>query len=162
ERTGKAIRGPARDVLLSEATEVVGHGTGFGIHAAMDQTGAIIGPLYVAWAVASSHSFGPAFLSLAGPAALALAPILVARYFRPNSGAPPKAKTDMPLTRVFWIYVGASGLLAVGFVDFPLLGYHFQHAGIFEAATIPVLYAGAMGVVGLTAFVCGALFDKYG
>src|SRR5262245_9209474 len=34
ERTGKAIRGPARDVLLSEATQVVGHGRGFGIHAA--------------------------------------------------------------------------------------------------------------------------------
>src|SRR5262249_37215910 len=49
ERTGKAIRGPARDVLLSEATEVVGHGKGFGIHAAMDQTGAIIGPLIVAF-----------------------------------------------------------------------------------------------------------------
>jgi hypothetical protein len=26
ERTGKAVRGPARDVLLSEATNVVGHG----------------------------------------------------------------------------------------------------------------------------------------
>jgi hypothetical protein len=39
ERTGKSLRGPARDVLLSEATEVVGHGSGFGIHAAMDQTG---------------------------------------------------------------------------------------------------------------------------
>src|SRR5947208_3524683 len=36
ERTGKAIRGPARDILLSEATGVVGHGKGFGIHAAMD------------------------------------------------------------------------------------------------------------------------------
>ena len=45
ERTGKAMRGPARDVLLSEATGVVGHGKGFGIHAAMDQTGAVIGPL---------------------------------------------------------------------------------------------------------------------
>ena len=37
---GKAIRGPARDVLLSEATGKVGHGWGFGIHAVMDQTGA--------------------------------------------------------------------------------------------------------------------------
>ena len=36
ERTGKSLRGPARDVLLSEATEVVGHGKGFGLHAAMD------------------------------------------------------------------------------------------------------------------------------
>ena len=76
ERTGKAIRGPARDVLLSEATQVVGHGKGFGIHAAMDQTGAITGPLIVAWVVARSHVFGPAFLALGGPAVLALASLV--------------------------------------------------------------------------------------
>ena len=47
ERTGKSLRGPARDVLLSEATKEVGHGFGFGLHAAMDQTGAVLGPLLV-------------------------------------------------------------------------------------------------------------------
>src|SRR4029434_11289938 len=39
ERTGKSLRGPARDVLLSEATAVVGHGKGFGLHAAVAETG---------------------------------------------------------------------------------------------------------------------------
>src|SRR6202012_2661114 len=58
ERTGKSLRGPARDILLSEATEVVGHGSGFGIHAAMDQTGAVLGPLFVAASVARTHHFG--------------------------------------------------------------------------------------------------------
>jgi len=162
ERTGKAIRGPARDVLLSEATGVVGHGKGFGIHAAMDQTGAIIGPLYVAWAVARTHTFGPAFLNLALPAALALGALLVARYFRPNKGTPPKPKSEGELTRLYWMYVIGAGLLAVGFIDFPLLGYHFEHTGLFSPATIPLLYAVAMGVVGLTAYVCGNLFDRYG
>ncbi len=162
ERTGKAIRGPARDVLLSEATGVVGHGKGFGIHAAMDQTGAIIGPLYVFYAVAKNHAFGPAFLTLGIPAILALASLLLARYYRPNKGTPPKPKADEPLTRVFWIYVIGSGLLATGFFDFPLLGFHFQHIGLFTPQTIPLLYAGAMGVVGLTAFICGLLFDRYG
>src|SRR5437870_8305459 len=37
ERTGKSLRGPARDVLLSEATEVVGHGSGFGLHARSEE-----------------------------------------------------------------------------------------------------------------------------
>src|SRR6185437_8781008 len=55
ERTGKALRGPARDVLLSEATAEVGHGWGFGLHTAMDQTGAVLGPLWVALAVAREH-----------------------------------------------------------------------------------------------------------
>src|SRR5258706_480978 len=52
ERAGKAMRGPSRDVLISEANDVVGHGFGWGVHAAMDQVGAIAGPLIVAAIVA--------------------------------------------------------------------------------------------------------------
>ena len=32
ERLGKAIRSPARDTLLSYATQEIGHGWGFGLH----------------------------------------------------------------------------------------------------------------------------------
>jgi hypothetical protein len=45
ERIGKGIRSPARDTILSHATKQVGRGFGFGIHEALDQVGAIIGPL---------------------------------------------------------------------------------------------------------------------
>ena len=38
ERTGKALRKPPSDALLSHATEVTGHGWGFGLHQAMDQS----------------------------------------------------------------------------------------------------------------------------
>src|SRR5438105_13753776 len=89
ERTGKSLRGPARDVLLSEATEVVGHGSGFGLHAAMDQTGAVLGPLLVATAVARSHHFGPAFLWLAVPAVAAFIALLCACAASPNIGSRP-------------------------------------------------------------------------
>lgn len=162
ERTGKAIRGPARDVLLSSATETVGHGKGFGLHAAMDQTGAIIGPLIVAVMVARSHAFGPAFLLLAIPAILTMTSLLVARHFGPGGGAPPKHELHDSVPRLFWIYVLAAGLLACGFADFPLLAYHFQNLGIFAPATIPLLYAAANGVSGLVALICGHLFDRYG
>src|SRR6266481_8891345 len=83
ERTGKAIRGPARDVLLSEVTSVVGHGWGFGLHSAFDQAGAVVGPLLMAAAVSQTNHFGPAFLRLAIPAFLALAALLAARVFNP-------------------------------------------------------------------------------
>ena len=65
ERTGKALRGPARDVLLSGATEKVGHGWGFGLHSIMDQTGAVIGPLLMVAAVARVASLR-AGVSVAG------------------------------------------------------------------------------------------------
>src|SRR2546430_5131264 len=126
ERTGKSLRGPARDVLLSEATEVVGHGSGFGLHAAMDQTGAVLGPLLVAASVARTHHFGPAFLRLGVPAAGAFVLLLFARAARSERGILQAAPVPKKLPSVFWIYVGAAGLLALGFVDFPLLAFHFQ------------------------------------
>jgi hypothetical protein len=48
ERFGKAIRTPARDAMLSHATTTMGRGWGFGLHEAMDQIGALLGPLLVA------------------------------------------------------------------------------------------------------------------
>ena len=163
ERTGKSIRGPARDVLLSEATATVGHGWGFGLHAALDQTGAVIGPLVVAITVARSHAFGPAFLGLALPAAAALGALLLARSWFPAQGAtaPPQIQqTEFP--QVFWIYVASAGILACGFVDFALLSYHFQHAGVTTPAMIPLLYSGAMAVNAVTAPLFGRLFDRFG
>ncbi|HEY2014315.1 MAG TPA: MFS transporter [Bryobacteraceae bacterium] len=163
ERTGKALRGPARDVLLSEATGKVGHGFGFGVHAAMDQTGAVVGPLMMAMVVAKSHHFGPAFLRLAFPAAGALIALLIARAVYSGSPPPaPKPVVEQALPRVFWFYVAAAGLLACGFIDFTLLAYHFQKVSLVGPAEIPLLYAGAMGVIGLTALILGKLFDRFG
>ncbi|HXT83384.1 MAG TPA: MFS transporter, partial [Verrucomicrobiae bacterium] len=48
ERFGKSIRSPSKDVMLSHASSQTGRGIGFGIHEAMDQIGAIIGPLIIA------------------------------------------------------------------------------------------------------------------
>ena len=162
ERTGKALRGPARDVLLSDATGVVGHGWGFGLHAAFDQTGAMVGPLLMAMSVAGSGKFGPAFLRLGIPAALALTALIGARAAYPAKGVPPAPKGPQVLPRVFWMYVGAAGLLACGFVDFPLLAFHFQKTALAKPAVIPLMYSGAMAINGITALVFGRLFDRYG
>jgi MFS family permease len=162
ERTGKSLRGPARDVLLSEATEVVGHGSGFGIHTAMDQAGAVLGPLIVAIAVARTHRYGPAFLWLAVPAVGAFIALLFARAARPSKAAPPAPLKSQKLPNVFWIYIGAAGLLALGFVDFPLLAFHFQKSALTKPEVVPLLYSGAMGINGLTALVFGKLFDRFG
>lgn len=164
ERTGKSLRGPARDVLLSEATGEVGHGWGFGLHGAMDQIGAVIGPLIMVAAVAHWKRFGPAFLPLAVPAVLALGSLAVARSMHAARGTPPPppAPASHKRPQVFWIYVAAAGLLACGFIDFPLLAYHLQSARVVKPEVIPLLYAGAMGVSGATALLFGRLFDRYG
>ncbi len=162
ERTGKALRGPARDVLLSGATQDVGHGWGFGLHSIMDQTGAVIGPLYMAAAVAKAHHFGPPFLWLAFPAVGTMLALLMARVLNPERSQVAKKTDTTVLPRIFWIYVAAAGLLACGYLDFPLLSYHFESAKLFTPDAIPLLYAGAMAVNGLTALAFGRLFDKIG
>jgi MFS family permease len=162
ERTGKALRGPARDVLLSGATENIGHGWGFGLHSIMDQTGAVIGPLLMVAAVARSHHFGPGFLWLAFPAVGTMIALVAARALNPEHTKPVTIPSTTMLPKVFWTYVAAAGLLACGMVDFPLLAYHFQSANIATQVEIPLLYAGAMAVNGLGALLFGALFDRIG
>jgi MFS family permease len=162
ERTGKAIRGPARDLLLSEATGKVGHGFGFGVHAVMDQTGACAGPLLMAVITARSGELRTAFAWLLVPAILALLSIVLARAVRPVRVEPPVTATTTHMPAVFWPYVAAAGLLACGFVDFPMLGAHFEANRVFDSATIPLLYSAAMAMSGLAAFVFGRWFDRHG
>lgn len=162
ERTGKALRGPARDVLLSGATQKVGHGFGYGVHAAFDQAGAVLGPLFVAYAVAKTNHFGPAFLWLGIPAVGAFTAMVIARMINPDTEVKTPKKVDQTLPQVFWLYVAAAGLLACGFVDFPLMAFHFQKTGLVGKETIPLMYAIAMGVNGITAVIFGRMFDRIG
>jgi len=162
ERTGKGLRAPATDVLLSGATGKVGHGWGFGLHTALDQTGAVLGPLLVAAIVARSHKFGPAFLPLAIPAVASLAALVAARTVRLDPAPSPRHPTQpAKFPRVFWLYVTAAGLLACGFFDFALLAFHFEKTGLARPAVIPLVYAGAMAVNGATAPAFGRLFDRF-
>ena len=68
ERVGKAVRSPAKDALLAYATAATGRGRGFAVHEAMDQVGALVGPLTVAGVLAvTGGDYGPALGVLALP-----------------------------------------------------------------------------------------------
>jgi hypothetical protein len=165
ERLGKGIRAPARDVLLAGAAETVGTGWGFGVHEAMDQIGALTGPLIVAGVIASVKSYRVGFAVLLAPALMALTALAVARsrYPAPQAlGPKPPAATDGKLPRAFWLYVAASGLIAAGYADFPLIAFHLKRAGVASDTWIPLLYALAMGVDALAALTFGRLFDHWG
>ena len=84
ERAGKAVRTPARDVMLSQASKMVGRGWGFGLHEFMDQTGAFLGPLLMALVLAKTHRYPAAYMLLGIPAGLALATLFTAMKFYPD------------------------------------------------------------------------------
>lgn len=165
ERMGKAIRTPARDAMLSHATHTVGRGWGFGFHEAMDQAGAVAGPLIVAAVLYSKGSYQTGFGILLVPALFALGTLLAARLLYPR---PRDLEVDTPkietkgMRRAFWLYLAAVGLVAAGYADYPLIAYHFKKVSIASDTWIPVFYAVAMGMDALAALIFGRLFDRIG
>ncbi|MCS6815041.1 MAG: MFS transporter [Cyanobacteria bacterium] len=165
ERTGKAIRTPPRDVLLSHAAIRIGKGFGFGLHEAMDQIGAVSGPLLVTAVLAWQKGYPPGFAILVIPAVLGLVALLIGQWVYPNPREFEPITQDLHgegLPRRFWIYLGAVALIAAGFVDFPLIAFHLQQAGLNQPTQIPLLYALAMGIDAIAALIFGYWFDRIG
>jgi len=166
ERTGKALRNPAANTMLSRAGEKIGQGWAFGLHEALDQTGALAGPLITALVLARHGEYTTAFLWLGVPAALTLLIVTGVSLTYPWAGrAAPQAKKDdggSAFPRAFWFYAASSALVAFGFADWPLIAYHFAQAKVVSPTLVPVLYAGAMGAAGVGALIFGRLFDRSG
>ncbi|HEV2729014.1 MAG TPA: MFS transporter [Terriglobales bacterium] len=165
ERIGKAIRNPPRDVMLSHAAKQIGYGWGFGLHEALDQFGALVGPLVVAAVLAGRGNYRTAFAVLLVPAIVTLCLLVFARFSYPK---PEDLEVSVPnveaagLPRVFWIYLVAAGLVAAGFADFSLMAYHFEKASVIPNTWVPVFYSVAMAVSGIGSLLFGRLFDRVG
>jgi MFS family permease len=165
ERLGKAVRTPPRDVLLSHAASRIGSGRAFGLHEALDQIGAVLGPLVVASVLYAQQSYQVGFAILLAPALLALATLLAARLLYPQPDlfdASPAPSAGGGFPRVFWVYLVSVAFLAAGYADFPLIAFHLKKLGLVSDGGIPLLYATAMGVDALAALVLGRLFDRRG
>jgi MFS family permease len=165
ERVGKAMRNPPRDAMLAHAAKQIGYGWGFGVHEALDQFGALVGPLAVAAVLTARGEYRIAFAALAVPATMMLALLLVARLLYPHPEDLEARPADVHaegLPGVFWIYLAAAALVAAGFADFPVIAYHFAQASVIGPVAVPVFYAVAMAVSGMGSLVFGRLFDRVG
>jgi len=165
ERLGKAVRTPARDAMLSHAASRIGCGKGFGLHEALDQVGAMLGPAIVALVLYLRGGYRTGFALLLIPALLSLSILAVAKrlYPRPRDFEEAPARIQGGhFPRAYWLYLIAVGLIAAGFADFPLIAYHFKRASVISDDWIPILYVIAMGVDALAALLFGRLFDRWG
>jgi predicted MFS family arabinose efflux permease len=166
ERTGRGIRKPTVDAMLSYAGKSIGAGWVFGLNEALDQAGATIGPLLMALVLYLNGGYRIGFAVLLIPALLCLATLIMARLLHPRpheleaSAGHTFATTN--LTRAYWIYLAAGALLAAGFADFALIGFHFQKANLMPGNLIPVFYAVAMAASALASIPLGRLFDRLG
>ena len=164
ERTGRAIRKPAVETMLSYAGSQTGQGWAFGLHEALDQAGATLGPLVLSLVLVLKGSYKTGYALLGISAGLSLITVLLARYYypKPHSLHQPTGLQTEGLNRSYWWYMGAAGCIAAGFADFSLIGYHLQKSDIVSPSLIPVYYAVAMGVGAIGALVLGRLFDASG
>lgn len=174
ERMGKAVRSPARDVLLSHATKQTGTGFGFGLHEAMDQIGALVGPLIFTFIFllegSSKESYSQGFSILWIPAILVVAIVIFARIKFPS----PKTLEENAekkyikivhqkgLPKAFWFYSVFIFLTVLGFANFQIISFHFKAKGVISDFQIPLFYAIAMAVDGVVALIIGKIYDKKG
>jgi predicted MFS family arabinose efflux permease len=166
ERTGRAIRKPSTDAMLSHAGSQIGHGWAFGLNEFLDQTGATIGPLVMALVLYLHGCYHKAFAILLIPALLCIGAVTVARIFYPR---PHELETRAPtvlrtkgFSKAYWLYLVAGALIAAGFADFSLIAFHFQKTGTVAQSAIPIFYSAAMVTGALAALVFGKLLDKIG
>lgn len=166
ERLGKGIRSPPKDTILSHAAHQVGRGWGFGLHEALDQIGAVIGPLLFAVSLAVFGGYDAGFAVLAIPFILLVAALIYARRSAPDPAAFEKGSSPVPdqpvISRVLFPYGIFTALTMAGFAVFPLMAYHYSAASIVPEAQIPVFYAIAMAADALFALVIGKFYDRTG
>jgi predicted MFS family arabinose efflux permease len=165
ERAGKAMRNPPRDVMLSRAGSHIGQGWAFGLHEAMDQTGACAGPLIAAFVLARQGDYRDAFAWLGVPAALTLLSVFTVRIRFSGAGHLPHQahhESHAALPRIFWIFTLAAALIAFGFADYPLIAFHFAKVNSVPQSWIAIFYAFAMGASGAGSLVFGRWFDASG
>jgi predicted MFS family arabinose efflux permease len=151
-------------MLSYAAKEVGGYGWAFGLNEALDQLGALFGPLAAAGILAWRGDYRLAFVMLLIPALIMLSLLAVARLTYPH---PEKMDSTSPnleakgLPRVYWLYLAGAVFVAIGFADFPFMAYHLEKMSIVSTSMIPVFYALAMGMSGVGSLLFGRLFDKF-
>ena len=166
ERTGKAIRRPAINSMLSRAGKAIGPGWVFGLHEALDQTGGTRGPLIVAFVLYRRSGYRHAFAVLLISALLCLAVLVAARFLYPRpqdlEAESPQVARSKWLPKAYFLYLVAGSLIACGFADFSLIAFHFQKSGTLSQELIPLYYAAAMFTSAIASLILGKLLDRVG
>lgn len=171
QRTGKAIKKPAKDTILSFAASQNGTGKSFAIQEFLDQIGAFLGPviLFIVMLLKKNEDlfsvYSVCFAILGIPAIITVLLLFIAkrRYPEPEKFEPPAKETQpFRMNKAFLFYIAAISLFACGFIDFSIITMHTVKTGLIPEDTVSLIYAGAMAVDAFSALFFGWLFDKRG
>lgn len=169
ERIGKSLRNPAKDTILSSVAEnQVGTGFAFGLQEALDQIGALTGPLifslvFVVTGENGIIDYQLGYKWLFAPFIILMAFVTYAyrKIKRNNLVKDFKAREfrSERLQPIFWIYTAFTFFCTLGFVNFSIIGYHLKANNMMSDGNITLLYSGAMTVDAVAAMLVGKMYD---
>jgi MFS family permease len=165
DRVGKGIRSSPRDALLADSTDVESRGRAFGFHAAMDNAGAVLGPL-VAFLLLRQFNFTlrNVFWMAAVPAALAFVVLVIFVKEVEHHASASKASPLDPSAKLggrFWFYLAIVFLFTLGNSTDAFLLLRSNQLGV-AVALAPILWAFFNGVKAAFGTWGGALSDRFG
>jgi MFS family permease len=164
DRVGKGIRTSPRDALLADMVPAAERGRAFGLQRAMDNAGAVAGPLLAAFLLKFVfEDERSVFLLAAIPGVLAIA-VLLARVReapRRQERAPEAAPPAGRLPRSFWTVIGIFVLFTLASSTDAFLLLRASEAGV-PMWQIPLLWALFNGVKAAGGVPGGVLADRLG
>jgi MFS family permease len=163
ERVGKGIRTAPRDSLIAATAEKGKSGRGFGFHKAMDNSGAIVGPL-LAFAVLSVFpgDYRKVFLFSVVPGIIGvLAIIFFVKEAKRDRDKLAKRISFKDFSAKYYLFLGIAFIFTLGNSTDALLLVKANDIGI-EAVFIPLVYLLFNSVSVIFAVPMGMLSDKFG
>ncbi len=166
ERIGRAFRKPTIEAMLSYSTGKHGKGWVYSFNTAMDETGAVAGPLLVALVLYLKGDFRTSYAMLLVSVLLAFTALAIARIVFPvpsrlEEGGPPTTHTTQ-FTRAYWFYMIAASLFGAGLMSFELVAFHLSKTGIVTEHWLPIFLALATVASVIASLLLGRLYDQIG
>lgn len=145
ERLGKSLRGPPRDAWISAYATKQNRGLAFGVHKALDKTGAILGPL-VAYALLNYFGQNAQTFKLIFKIAIipAIISVILLALIKDKQSKPQKKENIFTayktLSKAYKHYFYTAGIFSLAYFSFGFLLLKAYNLG-FEAKEVVLLYA---------------------
>lgn len=164
DRIGKGIRTSPRDALLAASVPAEQRGAAFGVQRAMDNAGAVFGPL-IAWVMLQwfTSDYRVLFWIAVIPMVGAMACLIFGARDQVLPAAPAADKSVVPfnVTPAFKSYLGAVLLFTLGNSSDAFLLLRAQAVGI-PVSSLPLLWLALSLVKSLSSYPAGVLSDRIG
>jgi MFS family permease len=164
DRVGKGLRTSPRDALLAGSVDPSARGLAFGLHRAMDNAGAVVGPLLAALLLGLGWGLRDVFLVAIVPALACLGLALMLREPKPDGKRPKPTAFSWRLAGLppaFKRYLVVLALFTLGNSSNMFLLLRARELGLPEAQ-VPLAWAAVSFIAMLFSTPLSALSDRVG